>query len=630
MDSEYFLDIKTDWIFPIIEYSVSASYIEVRRASGIEYILLRLINLSENCSETLADALCELGVPDDIRFIFGDALAGMISCGLIEMNGGREFEAENWDKYPVSEFKMTELGKKLFTEETIPTGRSGLRKPVLYFDPALKDTAAKTAYRLSELEDSPLDRSCFSDIRLNNSDAEEFISENAALFGFKKGETITGYRHNDPRYLAYTLRDAVNIRIGRDGMYIQAADKRYERYIREQYSADIITEVFAANNKFRFPKDMAEFVGTYNYSELSETVGVKMPCMLSEALEREVPLSFCMDNGMKKSGCPVDKRITKELFHKCGIEAYAGYFENGGFYRILIGSFDIGIAGHAGRCGTALIVTERLPDETADKLTELLYDRCVETGCSDECCDIIKAITEIKNDGRFLKGYATAVREKQTQTEEKARAVLSLHEHFRSVKAWTDIAADMAAPLFDELCGQITLDNFACTDSVTSRLKDLLNIRETDYLKRIYDSLKKSHNDMAIYTVFERAGHSVKNIPCAASVFGAFCTALPGGGTISAETRLGAEFAALGSALSELKEITGISDPLRDAAKADSGRESFLKAYAAFEKSYKKLAKYKTFAQNEFNRVTLFESRFSELKETMTSKLQKRSGGKKP
>ena len=120
--------------------------------------------------------------------------------------------------YYISDFEVTELGKRLFAEGTIPTGNNSIKKLCVYYDLATKDILVKPNYRLFRYDNSSIDESCIGKAQLNNEDVELFISENMNRYGFRKGEAIAGYEHETPEALAYKLEDAVVVQIDNEKM----------------------------------------------------------------------------------------------------------------------------------------------------------------------------------------------------------------------------------------------------------------------------------------------------------------------------------------------------------------------------------------------------------------------------
>ena len=69
-----FLKIKTSFPFPFQKLISKVDYTEVKEASGIQYIILALINNNANKEEKFYDILRKFGVPNDLMFMFVDEL----------------------------------------------------------------------------------------------------------------------------------------------------------------------------------------------------------------------------------------------------------------------------------------------------------------------------------------------------------------------------------------------------------------------------------------------------------------------------------------------------------------------------------------------------------------------------
>ena len=243
MESKALFEVETAWPFPILQYTTNTSFVEVRKASGIAYILLQLISSLENNNEKLVAMLKGLGVPHDIHYIFAGELASMINLGIIQMQSGKEFGTELIGIYRVSDFEITKLGKQLFKEGAIPTGNDKVKKLYTYYDVSRKDTLIKFDRKLFRLDNSTLDENCVGDVVLTDSDIEMFINENMNQYAFRKGERISGFEHEPPEFLVYKMDDAVVLRILEDGVQIQAKDKEQDAFIHKFYNADTVTRL---------------------------------------------------------------------------------------------------------------------------------------------------------------------------------------------------------------------------------------------------------------------------------------------------------------------------------------------------------------------------------------------------
>lgn len=79
IENRTLFEVDTAWSFPVLRYTANTSYVEVRKVSGIAYILLQLIIRFDYNTENLAATLKSLGVPGDIHYIFAGELTNMIS-----------------------------------------------------------------------------------------------------------------------------------------------------------------------------------------------------------------------------------------------------------------------------------------------------------------------------------------------------------------------------------------------------------------------------------------------------------------------------------------------------------------------------------------------------------------------
>ena len=316
MEHKSLFEMKTAWPFPVLRYTADTSYVEVRKASGIAYILLQLISSSENNSEKLVSTLKRLDVPHDIHYIFAGELAYMISYGIIRMKSGRDFDADLLDMYQISDFEITDLGKKLFKEGTIPTGNDKIKHLNVYYDVSVKDIQVKFDRKLFRLDNSALDENCIGDVVLNNSDIEMFITENLSKYAFRKGERISGFEHQKPEILAYKMDDAVTLRITSEGMQIQAKDKDRDAFIHKFYSSVVITRILDAKKKYRFADFLASDVHDYDFNELMNITNICMPSQILSVTNVKSQLSLEKKCEIRGSECALDKNESAAIQHR--------------------------------------------------------------------------------------------------------------------------------------------------------------------------------------------------------------------------------------------------------------------------------------------------------------------------
>ncbi|MEG1141754.1 MAG: hypothetical protein RSE41_04820, partial [Clostridia bacterium] len=103
--------------FPFFKLNEIVSYSEVKKPSGIAYILLVLINESKSKTDRLANVLENFGVPKSLHYIFADTIRYLFDEEILEKD--LYFNKNEFDTYEISYFKFTTRGKKIFAEESI-------------------------------------------------------------------------------------------------------------------------------------------------------------------------------------------------------------------------------------------------------------------------------------------------------------------------------------------------------------------------------------------------------------------------------------------------------------------------------------------------------------------------------
>lgn len=618
MENKALLEVETAWPFPILQYTTNTSYVEVRKASGIAYILLQLISSSENNSEKLVAMLKSLGVPNDIHYIFAGELAYMINFGIIQMKSGREFGTELMDMYQVSDFEITELGKKLFKEGTIPTGNDKVKKLYTYYDVSRKDTQVKFDWKLFRLDNSTLNKECVGDVTLNDYDIEMFINDNMNKYAFRKGEHISGFEHESPEILVYKMDDAVVLRILKDGIYIQAKDKDRDAFIHKFYTTETITRIIDAKKKYHFPEFIEPEVKEYDYNSLADVTKICMPSQIASVTSVKSSLSIGKKCKIRGSEYAIEGDYASELMQKCDINGAACYFEKGMLYSIIPGRYLIDANGYSGKCTINLVVVQKVAEEVKQQLMRELFLGCIDSTAPFEKCIIIKKLTQISKCKDYLEQFAGALMRKTESNTEKINLFLQLDEEFNKESEWKDYSKDCSEQLFDVLCNQITVDGFAAQNILGKKLNRIIGLNDIDYISRISKKLVYEEDEVIAFEALEGADYSVDVILSVINVFEIYCKQIIDGVHISGNSKLSGQCTLLRQALSELRDLTGIDNPYEDSAELDFDQDRFSQVMATFTDSMKKIEKYKAFAMEQYRILSFFQERFVEIKEVVT------------
>ena len=619
MEDNSIFELKTSWPFPIIHYSVNTSYIVVRKASGIAYILLQLISSSENNSEKLVVTLKNLGVPGDIHYIFAGELALMINYGIIQMRSGRDFGTDLIGMYQVSDFEITELGKKLFKEGTIPTGENNTKKLNVYYDVSQKDTKNKFEQKLSLLENSTLNQNCVGDIVLNNQDVEMYITENMSKYGFRKGERIAEFNHEEPEILVYKIDEAVMVRISAEGLQIQATNKERDVFIHKYYSPDVVTKIIDVKKKFHFADFLVPEVREYDFTTLDNISKLYMPSQIGLATNVKSQLSLSDKCEMRSSECTLPNNESIDLMRKCDINGVACYFENGNLYSIIPGRFHLNIDGYSGKCAINLIAVRQLGDDMQQQLMKEIFFKCIDTTEPLKKCNVIKKLTQISKCKDYLEQYSNTLIHKMSSSSERIDLFIKLNDEFSKEAGWTEYSKVCAENLFEELCTQVSVEGFAAQNIMGKKLNKVIGLNEIEYISRVSRKLIEDEDEVIAYEALESSDFSVDVILSVVNVFKLYCRQIIEGIHISGNSKLSGQFILLGQSLSELRELTGIDNPYEDSAELEFNYDRFCQVMVTFIDSMKKLEKYKAYdIDKSFDYLLFFKERLTELKEMVT------------
>lgn len=615
MENKYLLNFQTAWSFPIIQYVANTSYVEVRKASGIAYILIELIRESDHNAEKLDVTLKNLGVPYDIHYIFAGELANLMDLKIVTMKANREFNINLLDLYHLLDFEITELGKKLFTEGTIPTGNNSMKKLNIYYDLATKDILIKPNYRLFRYDNSSIDESCLGSSQLNNADLELFITENMSRYGFKKGEVIAGYEHESPETLAYKVDDAVEIKIDNEKMYLSAYDKARNSYIKENYSVEVISKIMGAKKKYHFPNGVLSKIPRFDYSKVRNVDQITTPSQLLNILAIKNQLSLSTGIAMKNSECVIDNIEVLEIFEQIGIEGYACYFDNGKLYNIIPGNFEVELEGFHSKCEINLIITQSMSDEHATQVLRGVFLKCIEAKEPIKRCNVIKKLTEVSGCKDYAEQFTFSLLKIQKNTEDQIEILLMLNNQFTKEKWWSEIAISKAHDLLTDLSTQVSIENFSEKNSIGESLNKIVKKNDLEYLNIIARNLILTEGDEIAYEAMESLNYNTESVLGVINIFKTYCTSVLNGETISSQSKLGRQCALLGQALSELKELTGIYEVAEDAADLDINTGRFVQVLATYDDTLNKLETYQLYAVEQFNELLAYQERYADIRE---------------
>ena len=475
--------IETSVQFPFFKMNELVTYSEVKKPSGIAYILLVLISESKNKTERLSKLLEIFGIPKSLHYIFADTIQFLIKQGILE---DFDFRKNDFDNYVIGSFKFTSKGKKIFDEESIPTGINKEVKIPVFYNIALNEFSLKID---ADLEPRPLHDSAITPEFINKftclKNVETYLNlQKGKGIGVKKEEVITQVKDIDKEN--WVARYDCVFDINGDELEVIFDDSVIQKFFNTYYTREILNNAISYKNKFKF-KSAYKYsleIGSYKPDKI---IGLMIPKDIEDILKQKSQLFISKGNYKSSNGYMVVSE-----------ESIQTYDDNIEFIQIdahdsIVGYIPANFVFKNEIFGEVLIPLVLKVNITHGELKELLhpYIKTLSSYSEDNFRELVK-ITNITNDfvlaENVLKGYLGNNVESNLVllNEIKQTALLSA--------GILSIYKVLLEKNFYSYLDTITEDNLETFLKITSTIPSFLNIPANKVLASIIDKVHSQKN----------------------------------------------------------------------------------------------------------------------------------------
>ena len=253
MKEKVIKQIKTQCPFPLLIYKTHIKYNEVRKASGISYILLELISKQQS-DIRFKEALLKFGIPVELHALFGKEIAGLIGTEILQS----KYQASTFEnpKYfgeiNLTDVKITTKGQKLFREGAIPTGLEKERAKDIFFSPVTHKFDVQYTQTYSPLANCFLGEEFLDRVDIDISGLEDYLNANPKKVGLKAEERLISFYTDEPQKMNVRVEDNITLNIS---SYIELtfATSAERAFFDKYYSSDILRQGMLMKDKFKFP-----------------------------------------------------------------------------------------------------------------------------------------------------------------------------------------------------------------------------------------------------------------------------------------------------------------------------------------------------------------------------------------
>ena len=608
--------IKTSCPFPMLEYKVDVLYNEVRKASGIAYIILELIQKSAMGSEKIAEVLKRFGIPSDLHYMFAKELSSLVANGILDtrINSSYIDNIKYFEQMTLDLFELTAKGRKMFAEGAIPTGQEKAKTTPVFYSPVTRKFELVCTQSYAPLETSFLGEDFLDKVKYDVSGMEEYLKFVQTKVGLKAEEMIIKITYQEPKKLAAKAEENLTITIDADGMDFGFGTSDEKAFFESYYSSALMSAGMLMKDKYKFD--------------------ISVPTVDFDSLK--IDNLYIPSDAGKQAARPC------KLFIGRGVHGYSRTdsvlrYENGGAYLdILDDKAEFALLDNAG-CKYYLPLNVRIPcknfgdvfemqllvetvasEEQFRRVLQAIYLDCFERGCSSESSQTLAYVATVLGDAELLNKYTLKKLSELGADEDRIDLLLRLNTAFSKCEGWNAYFAEIAKDIFNRYVQTVELENIIFKNTVLTPLKKAMDMPESDYISALAEPLKAKESAELVYQALDSASFAESEILAVVNVIDIYATRVLERTPIDGATELASKFALFSGNLWKLCDMLGVENPSDYTLKDDYNIDEFFNTFATYSKAQKEIEKYKAYAKDSYEQLKRFDSIFNPVQEVLS------------
>lgn len=608
--------IKTSCPFPMLEYKVDVIYNEVRKASGIAYIILELIQKSAMGNEKITEVLKRFGIPSDLHYMFAKELSSLVANGILDtrINSSYIDNIKYFEQMTLDLFELTAKGEKMFAEGAIPTGQEKAKTTPVFYSPVTRKFDLVCTQSYAPLETSFLGEDFLDKVKYNVSGMEEYLKFVQTKIGLKAEEMIINVTYQEPKKLAAKTEENLTITIDAEGMDFGFATSDEKAFFESYYSSALMSAGMLMKDKYKF--DIS--VPTVDFNTL------------------KVDNLYIPSDAGKQAARPC------KLFIGRGVHGYSRTdnvlrYENDGIYLdILDDKAEFALLDNAG-CKYYLPLNVRIPcktfgdvfemqllietvasDEQFKRILQAIYLDCYEHSSSSESSQTLAYVATVLQDAELLNKYTQKKLSELGTDEDRIDLLLRLNTAFAKCEGWNAYFAEIARDIFARYIQTVELESIIFKNTVLTPLRKAMDMPESEYISALAEPLKKKESAELVYQALDSASFTESEILAVVNVIELYATRVLERTPIDGATELAGKFALFSGNLWRLCDMLGVENPSDYTLKDDYNIDEFFNTFATYSKAKKEIEKYKAHANKSFIQLDRFDSIFNPVQEVLS------------
>lgn len=486
--------LETSIQFPFFKMNELVTYSEVKKPSGVAYILLVLISESKNKNDRLSKVLENFGIPKSLHYIFADNVQYLMEQGILEEFN---FYKTEFDNYLIGSFQFTSKGKKIFAEESIPTGINKELKVPVFYNIAMNELSLKMD---NDLDPKPL-MDCaitpeFMDRFKNEKNVENFLNlQKGKGISVKKEEIITNVEQLDQEN--WIGKYDCDMNINGDDIEIKFDELLLQKFFDANYNQNMVNLAISYKNKFKFKSSFKDNLKLSNYG-FDRIAGIIIPKEIDDVLKQKNQLLLTKGNYKTSNGYMITSPESIAKYDDT-IE-FIQVDMHDSVYAYIPGNFNF----NNNLFGIITIPLALKIKLTKEELKNVIkpYVVSLSTYSEDNFKELVK-VTNITDDLKLAKEIIEGYVNKDAESN-----IVLLNEmkpYAISNSGISNIYRELLEKNYSNYMDIITEDNLDTALKITASIPKFLNIPNKDVLSRIFKNIKVK-NELETYETLVSKG----------------------------------------------------------------------------------------------------------------------------
>ena len=506
--------IDTSIQFPFFKLNEEVSYSEVKKPSGIAYMLLVLINESNNKRAKLSYILSNFGVSQTLYYIYLNTLNDLIEEDILRYIGYYAVDNKNFENLTIGDFVFTEKGRKVFAEESIPTGVTKSAKIPVYYNIALKQLSFSMS---SDLEAKPLMDCAITEDYINKFTCDKNIED---FINFNKGVKIPIYENGKQAKNELIKKEEIvtkveniskenwvgkydcSFNINGDSLVFNFEDKTIQKFFDSNYTSEMVNKAISLKNKFKFKSSYSTNLSLSDFKDY-DISNVIIPKEIDEDLKQKGKLLITKGN-YKNNNYLVEFQEGLNNYNKAVEFIIVDQSDNKIAYVPGVYNFN----SELGTIYIPLVLKLKVSNEDLQRVLKP-YAYTLNTYSEDNFKELVK-ITGISKDYDL----AYSIIENYVSKDAESNIVI-LNEMKTTAMQNSNILTKYKELLtlnYNNYLKDITEDNLETTLKITNSIPKFLNISSKTVLDTIFEVLGKINNRIKLFETLVDKGFDKASI----------------------------------------------------------------------------------------------------------------------